>query len=418
MKKLLLLFLFAAGVWGQAPRAGGVEVVFSAPSGACLAHSPLRFMASSNTLYGCGLTTPVAVSGTWALIGGSGASVSSVGLSSNLGTVGGSPVTGSGTMTLTGAAADLIALFSGCSGTMYLGADGACHTVSSGLAFPVTVTGGVSGGIPYFSSTTNMAASSAGVTGAMMAWGGAGNAPTSPRSLLVTNQNATNETWTLRNTIASGVTNLTIRGGASNSTSNSLITLMSNSGSTILRIFENGVYNFDGGTSSPDIRLTGAARLYDNTNGGLLLASNKLVSYANGTSVNGSPTFDVALGRDAAGIININNGTNGTTAANYRALKSSAQLIAGTTFTASGCSNGTLVGGATAGSYTSGTAGTCTVTVTMGNSATATNGWVCSVWDVTTPADIQSMTASNATTATFSGVTVSGDVIKFACVGY
>ena len=90
----------------------------------------------------------------------------------------------------------------------------------------------------------------------------------------------------------------------------------------------------------------------------------------------------------------------------------------GTKFTASGCSNSTLVGGATAGSYHSGTTGTCTVTVTFGDSATAPNGWSCSVSDTTTPADLQTMTASAATTATFSGTTVSGDVIKFACVGY
>lgn len=98
-------------------------------------------------------------------------------------------------------------------------------------------------------------------------------------------------------------------------------------------------------------------------------------------------------------------------------------VITGSTFIASGCSNSTLVGGASAGSYTSGTTGTCTVIVTMGNNgngsaSAASNGLVCSVWDVTTPADLQNMTASTTTTATFSGTTLSGDVIKFACVGY
>jgi hypothetical protein len=91
----------------------------------------------------------------------------------------------------------------------------------------------------------------------------------------------------------------------------------------------------------------------------------------------------------------------------------------GTTFTASGCTNSTLVGGATKGSYVSGTTGVCAVTVTMGNSQTATHGWACSVSDVTTPADTQSQTgAASTTTASFTGTTVSGDRIVFSCDGY
>ena len=92
--------------------------------------------------------------------------------------------------------------------------------------------------------------------------------------------------------------------------------------------------------------------------------------------------------------------------------------IFGTTFTASGCSNGTLVGGATAGSYDSGTSGTCTVVVTMGNTQTAANGWGCSVWDITTNADLQEETAYTTTTVTFSGTTVSGDKIAFSCIAF
>jgi hypothetical protein len=92
-------------------------------------------------------------------------------------------------------------------------------------------------------------------------------------------------------------------------------------------------------------------------------------------------------------------------------------ISAGTKFTASGCSNGTTVGGATAGSFASGTTGTCTVTVTMGSSATSVNGWACSVSDQTT-ANLMRETASNTTTATLSGTTVSGDVIVFGCIGY
>ena len=66
--------------------------------------------------------------------GGGGGSVTSVGLSTNLGTVTGSPVTTSGTITNTVSAAQVVALFSTCSGVQYLGADGSCHNSGGGGA--------------------------------------------------------------------------------------------------------------------------------------------------------------------------------------------------------------------------------------------------------------------------------------------
>lgn len=91
----------------------------------------------------------------------------------------------------------------------------------------------------------------------------------------------------------------------------------------------------------------------------------------------------------------------------------------GTKFTASGCSNSTTVGGATAGSFASGTTGACTVTITMGNSDTATNGWACFASDQTTPANLYDQkSGGSTTTAVLSGTTVSGDVISFGCMAY
>lgn len=92
----------------------------------------------------------------------------------------------------------------------------------------------------------------------------------------------------------------------------------------------------------------------------------------------------------------------------------------GTKFTASGCSNGSTVGGAAAGQFASGTSGTCTVVITLNGATglTAPNGWACYANDVTTPADVIHQTASSATTATLSGTTVSGDVVNFGCQGY
>ncbi len=89
----------------------------------------------------------------------------------------------------------------------------------------------------------------------------------------------------------------------------------------------------------------------------------------------------------------------------------------GATFTASGCSISAHKGGAAAGQYTSGTSGTCTVSITPGS--TAPNGWVCDAHDLTTPADVQNQTsASTATVPVISGTTVSGDVVNFKCYAY
>jgi hypothetical protein len=81
----------------------------------------------------------------------------------------------------------------------------------------------------------------------------------------------------------------------------------------------------------------------------------------------------------------------------------------------SGCSAGTLLGGTTAGSFHSGTSGTCTVTLTF--AITAPNGWSCWAQD-TTHANTINQTANSPTTATFSGPTTTGDVIAWGCVGY
>jgi hypothetical protein len=96
--------------------------------------------------------------------------------------------------------------------------------------------------------------------------------------------------------------------------------------------------------------------------------------------------------------------------------KFSAPLIAGGTSSVSGCSLDTVVGGKWAGSFKSGTTGTCTVTITPG--ITATNGFSCWSNDLTTPADIVHQTAYNTTTATIAGTTVSGDLITWGCIAF
>jgi hypothetical protein len=125
---------------------------------------------------------------------------------------------------------------------------------------------------------------------------------------------------------------------------------------------------------------------------------------------------DLGISRSAAGVGAIGKGGGGTTTGT---LLASAYGSAGTKFTASGCSNSATLGGATAGQFTSGTTGTCTVTITMGDGDTATTGWACWASDQTTSANLfDQATGGSTTTAVLKGTTVSGDIISFGCMRY
>jgi hypothetical protein len=152
---------------------------------------------------------------------------------------------------------------------------------------------------------------------------------------------------------------------------------------------------------------------------GLTVASNTGYFFANGTTISGAVTVDTSVSRSAAGVVAIGNG-NGAGDTTGK-VKASAYMSVGTKFTASGCANSTLVGGSTAGTYTSVTAGSCTVTITFGDSATAPTGWVCDAHDLTTVADANNITMGTSTTTTANlveGTVVANDVIAFKCTGY
>jgi hypothetical protein len=88
----------------------------------------------------------------------------------------------------------------------------------------------------------------------------------------------------------------------------------------------------------------------------------------------------------------------------------------GTTFTvSSGCgTTGTVIGGSTAGSFTSGQ-NACAPVINTG--LTATNGWVCNAVDVTHGIPLI-QTASTTAGCTVSGTVTSGDTILVSMMGY
>lgn len=169
------------------------------------------------------------------------------------------------------------------------------------------------------------------------------------------------------------------------------------------------------GGSSGGLSIVVGANTFFATGGPLNLQG----SNATGAGVGGG-NVNLIAGTSAsstAGSATIQTGgsTRVTVGPTGNATFTNAIISAGTKFTASGCSNTTTVGGATAGSFHSGTSGTCTVTITLPSS---TNGWSCTAADITTPADVVNQSASATNSCTVSGTTVTGDVIVFSALGF
>ncbi len=82
----------------------------------------------------------------------------------------------------------------------------------------------------------------------------------------------------------------------------------------------------------------------------------------------------------------------------------------------SGCGSLSTASTVLSGIITSGTTGSCTPVITF-SLARAANGWNCSISNRTT-ANLIRQTASATSGATFTGTTVSGDVLSYACTAY
>ncbi len=138
------------------------------------------------------------------------------------------------------------------------------------------------------------------------------------------------------------------------------------------------------------------------------------------SSTTATGTLDTTVSRDGAGVVDVGTAQGNTTGK----LQASAFISKGTKFTTNGgCgeSSGTIVGGGTAGAITTAGSVSCTTIVTMGDSATAPNGWACNAVDLTTAIDALNphQSATTTTTATFvTGAIVANDVIQVSCNGY
>jgi hypothetical protein len=115
-------------------------------------------------------------------------------------------------------------------------------------------------------------------------------------------------------------------------------------------------------------------------------------------------------------------GDNTTKIATDAFVIANAGISTGTTFTSSGgLDETTLLGGGSAGKFTTATVTTGSTVITMGSTVPAApHGWHCSASDITNPLDIIVGTSASTTTAklTVALAITAGDVIEFSCVGY
>jgi hypothetical protein len=170
-------------------------------------------------------------------------------------------------------------------------------------------------------------------------------------------------------------------------------------------------------TDNPTFSVLGSGSVSFN-GGGVVTVQALNASYVNVSSASTIPTTGIyrpasnQLGFSSASILRGLFDANGILDINY------AVASTGTKPTVTGCSNTSTLGGATAGSYVSGTTGTCTVTITLPTGPT--NGYACFAHDDTTAADYtHSAIVTTVTTLTISGTTVSGDKVVWGCpLGY
>ncbi len=249
---------------------------------------------------------------------------------------------------------------------------------------PAGLTPGNSGGIPFYLTTTTFGSSPTWTLNTLLTGGGAGLSPA-----------VTGVTIDGSNNMA-GVTSITV--GTQILVNNSTLI---NSGGVLIQPASSFQWQGQSSFTSPS--------------DGVVLVKNSAGTSFNRVQLGGTTASFPSLKRNGTAI-------EARLADDSQAgpIIDSGTISAGVKFTTSGCAVSATTGGATAGTFTSGTSGTCTVVLTMGG-LTATNGWACQANDRTTFAtfanDFQ-QTASTQTTATVSATTVSGDIVSFFCIGY
>lgn len=171
------------------------------------------------------------------------------------------------------------------------------------------------------------------------------------------------------------------------------------------------------GTAFAGVTSVGSVYVTNGTaNTSYLAQSGAFLSVAAGlkwsSTADGAASVDTGLHRNAAGVVEVNNGSAGT----HKTIMANAFLGGGSTPSVATC--GTIGTGSknSAGFITSDTTGSCVSVLTF-NGYTAPTGWSCAISNATT-ANLMTQTGSTTTTATFTGTTVANDVLRYNCLPY
>src|ERR1700691_4138265 len=196
-------------------------------------------------------------------------------------------------------------------------------------------------------------------------------------------------------------------------TATSTVTLPPGTGAAALALAIGAInYGFYNPTSNTGVGVAAAS-----SNIGLFAASAPANTFqlTNAATLSWAPNAafnsnsDTALSRASAAVVQVGNGTLNNTSGK---LQAAGYMSVGTTFTSSGgLGDITLVGGATAGKFTTVTVTSGSTVITMGNTATAPTGWACSGFDIPPPADTVLVAPTSATTVTITVTAITaGDV--------
>ena len=335
---------------------------------------------------------------------------------------------------------------------------GGLISIANPTTTPAFTVAGTSGGIPYFSAASTWASSAALTQYGLMIGGGAGATPYTSSGITfggaaagtglylavgtaTTDVNA--QSWT-QTWDAAGVTfsalklNVTDTAQAAASKlidlqidSNTLLGFVGKTGSLTLSSVDSAGYGAVNAATGLDMAVGGTVVVRMTSNLGFQTSPTfRYGWHASGPGFG----FDTALGRNAAGVVEVNNGTAGT----YRDLKVRALYAGASNLIISGTAP-TIGAGLCTSPSISANNGTAAFTITVGTSCTgvttgsltmpaATAGWQCDFVNVTSPASfVVSQTGGTGTTVTLTNYArttglatdfTASEVIRAKCIGY